>query len=68
MTLDILNGIQAQLKSQLVAKLAEPEGEKPVIRHCNAIEIMGALQLIGQLIQLEQQAVMAPPGATGPNV
>ena len=68
MTLEMLQGIQAQLNTQLAAKLAEPEGEKPVMRHCNAIEIMGALQLIGQLIQLEQQAVMAPPGATGPNV
>ena len=68
MTLEILQGIEAQLKQQLAAKLAEPEGEKPVMRHCNAIEIMGALQLIGQLIQLEQQVVMAPPGATGPNV
>ena len=68
MTLETLQGIQAQLNAQLAAKLAEPAGEKPVMRHCNAIEIMGAIQLIGQLIQLEQQVVMAPPGATGPNV
>ena len=68
MTLDILNGIQAQLKAQLAAKLTEPDGEKPVMRHCNAIEILGALQLIGQLIQLEQVECMSPPGATGPTV
>ena len=68
MTLETLQGIQAQLNAQLAAKLAEPDGEKPVMRHCNAIEIMGAIQLIGQLIQLEQQERMAPPGATGPNV
>ena len=68
MTLETLQGVQAQLKAQLVTKIAEPDGEKPVMKHCNAIEIMGALQLIGQLIQLEQVECMAPPGATGPNV
>ena len=68
MTLDTLQGIQTQLKAQLVAKIAEPDGEKPVMKHCNAIEIMGAIQLIGQLIQLEQVECMSPPGATGPTV
>ena len=68
MTLETLQGIQAQLNAQLAAKIAEPDGEKPVIKYCNTIEIHGALQLVGQLIQLEQQERMAPPGATGPNV
>ena len=68
MTLETLQGVQTQLNAQLAAKIAEPDGEKPVMKHCNAIEIMGAIQLISQLIQLEQVECMSPPGATGPNV
>ena len=65
MTLDILQNVEAQLKTQLQVLLTTPP-EKPVIQHCNAIALPGALQLIAQLIQQEQLLVQAPPGATGP--
>ena len=67
MTLEFLQNVQAQLKTQLTQILATPQ-EKPVMQHCNAIEMMGALQLVGQLIQQEQIMSQAPPGAMGPEL
>ena len=66
MTLEILEGVLGQLNAQLQAVVQQVAPEKPVVQHCNAIEVLGALQLCKQLIQLEQQALAAPPGATGP--
>lgn len=69
MTLEFLNGVMASLEEQHRAILASvPTAEKPVIAHCNAIELHGAMQLMKQLISQEQIALQAPPGATGPAI
>ena len=65
MTIDTLNEVLRQLQEQLRVILTAPT-EKPVIQHCNAIEIHGAIQLATQLIQQEQIQLQAPPGSTGP--
>lgn len=65
MTLDALNEVLKQLNAQMQSLLSTPN-DKPVIQHCNAIELHGAMQLVTQLIQQEQAALQAPPGATGP--
>lgn len=65
MTLETLQAVQTQLVAQLDHVNKTPH-EKPVIQHTNAIELHGALQLLGQLIQQEQLLLGAPPGATGP--
>jgi len=66
MTLDTLNEVMKQLNEQLQAVKQQANLEKPVIQHCNAIELLGAIQLLKQLIQQEELLVKAPPGATGP--
>lgn len=68
MTLDQLQQIEKQLQAQYATLLASPitDVSKITLMHCNAIEIRGALQLLGQLVLLEQQTLAAPPGATGP--
>ena len=68
MTLDTLNNVLGQLTSQMQAVLQQVNPEKPVIQHCNAIELLGAMQLCRQLIQQEEILVKSPPGATGPNI
>ena len=65
MTLETLQNVQKQLQAQLQHVLTTPN-EKPVLQHCNAIELLGAMQLMTQLIQQEQLVLQAPPGATGP--
>lgn len=69
MTLDRLKSIDTQLRAQYTALLstAVPE-EKAALSHCNAIELRGALQLLGQLMTLESIELAAPPGATGPSL
>lgn len=67
MTLDKLNNIKGQLEGQLHALLSQPP-DKPVLMHCNAIELHGAIQLMNQLIAEEQIELSAPPGSTGPSL
>ncbi len=65
MTLETMQNVKKQLETQMQVLLTTPP-EKPVIMHTNAIELHGALQLITQLMQQEEIAIKAPPGATGP--
>lgn len=41
---------------------------KPVIRHTNSIELLAALQLINQLMEIERIDALSPPGSTGPKL
>ena len=66
MTLETLEGVLSQLNEQFKAVVQQVAPEKPVIQHCNAIEVLGAIQVVKQLIQQEQLVMQAPPGATGP--
>ena len=66
MTLEMLENALSQLKTQLKGVIEQTAPEKPVIQHCNAIELLGAIQFATQLVQLETVAVKSPPGATGP--
>ena len=66
MTLDTLNGVLSQLNAQFQSVVQQVNPEKPVIQHCNAIEVLGAIQVVKQLIQQEQLVLSSPPGATGP--
>ena len=69
MTLDELQTVQKQLDQQYQVHMANPPADgKDVVKHANAIEIKGAQQLIQQLIGLEMQKTLAPPGAMGPNL
>ena len=68
MTLDTLNGVLSQLNAQFQTVVQQANPEKPVIQHCNAIEVLGAIQLCQQLIQQEQLLLSSPPGATGPAI
>ena len=68
MTLDTLNGVLSQLNAQYQTVVQQVAPEKPVIQHCNAIEVLGAIQLVKQLIQQEQMVLASPPGATGPEI
>lgn len=65
MTLATLQAIQGQLEAQQV-QLKSMVSDKPAIQYCNMIELLGALQLLKQLIAQEQLELQAPPGATGP--
>ena len=66
MTLETLESALSQLNVQLQAVVQQVAPEKPVIQHCNAIEVLGAIQVVKQLIQQEQIVLASPPGATGP--
>lgn len=69
MTLDVLQSVQKQLEAQYLQLLSTMDkADKPVIAHTNCVELMGARQLIAQLITQEQIALCAPPGSTGPNL
>ena len=66
MTLQTLENALTQLEAQFKGVVEQVKPEKPVIQHCNAIEVLGAMQLAKQLIALEKQELASPPGATGP--
>lgn len=66
MTLETLEGVLSQLQEQFKSVVQQVAPEKPVIQHCNAIEVLGAIQVVKQLIQQEQMVLASPPGATGP--
>ena len=68
MTLETLEGVLSQLNAQFQAVVQQVAPEKPVIQHCNAIEVLGAIQVVKQLIQQEQMVLASPPGATGPAI
>ena len=66
MTLAFLEMMLEQLNAQFKSVVEQVNPEKPVVQHCNAIEVLGAIQVMKQLIQQEQATLAAPPGATGP--
>ena len=66
MTLAFLEMMLEQLNAQFKSVVEQVNPEKPVVQHCNAIEVLGAIQLMKQLIQQEKGTLAAPPGATGP--
>ena len=68
MTLEFLEMMLGQLNEQLKSVVEQVAPEKPVVQHCNAIEVLGAIQLAKQLIQQEKGVLAAPPGATGPAI
>ena len=68
MTLETLEGVLSQLQEQFKSVVQQVAPEKPVIQHCNAIEVLGAIQVVKQLIQQEQMVLASPPGATGPAI
>ena len=67
MTLAYLETVAAQLDLQFKQIMdAPPIPGKEVIKYTNAIEITAAMALTKQLITAEKQALLAPPGSTGP--
>lgn len=68
MTLDTLQAIRRQLLDQREKLPSMTDPAKPVLMHCNYIELSGAIQLIDQLITQEQFTLAQPPGATGPQL
>lgn len=67
MTLEFLQKVQRELEAQLNLIVSTPS-DKPTIQHMNAIELLGATQLIKQLISQEHVLLSSPPGATGPTL
>lgn len=68
MTLAFLENMRRQLQEQHDKLPSTANPDKPVLLHCNYIELAGAIQLADQLIAQEKIMLAAPPGATGPDL
>lgn len=70
MTLAFLQSVKRQLDSQrtTIATTTPTDASQAVLQHANLLQMLGASQLIDQLIRQEEVLLAAPPGATGPEI
>lgn len=68
MTLAHLQSVETQVQKQYRGLLSTPADKQTPNMRADALQCLGALQLLKQLIAAEMVELQSPPGPTGPDL